>query len=363
MPQPLPQRLRTLVRRLDSLGEASPASVAALLAEARIRPGDLEAWHDFDHEPADSYGRSLVHDGGFYELMVMSWDPGDMSMIHDHGHSQWGAVRLFGPAEHAIFKLEENRLTTRVRERMAGNEVLPVGPALIHQMGNMTDERFASLHLYGCFGRRGGITDNARQFHLDEGSVQRTGGGVFFELPEDQVLAREEGVEADFATRLRFRVENLNRLLRIAASVGGDEAPAWELAHLGRPLFDARFWAPLWTELDPDSGVDSGSDRGPVRRSAPGILEQELRAAARLQHRLLDGAWAGPLDGHPLHAFLGEHRLTRYGAGDGNDTSRFLEGYLTRLRGLGSVESDPVAHAAAEVETRSSVPGSILDAG
>lgn len=346
MTSALPCRLQSLVERLTLLGEASAASVARILSEAAIEAEDLGAWLDFDHDVADSYGRRLVHDGGFFELMVMSWDPGDVSMIHDHGHSQWGAVQLFGPAEHAVFQLREGCLTTRERDQMSPGTVLPVGPALIHQMGNTTEERFASLHLYGCFGREGGITDNARLFHFDEGTVQRTGGGVFFELPEEQILAREDGVEADFATRLRFRVENLNRMLRKHGCLGRGEASNWDVAQLCGQLFEPRFWARLWTELDPSRTT---------RRSAEGVLEQELRAAARLQHRLLEAGMAdAPSDGHPLQELLEEHRLSDYGAQGPAEESSFLADYLGQLRELG---------ARGRTDRTALPTGSILDAG
>ena len=63
----------------------TPAIARQCVLDANLRAEDLTAWADFDHPVEDSYGRRLVYDGGDFEIMVMSWAPGDFSAIHDHG--------------------------------------------------------------------------------------------------------------------------------------------------------------------------------------------------------------------------------------------------------------------------------------
>ncbi|MBK8652429.1 MAG: hypothetical protein IPN20_00430 [Haliscomenobacter sp.] len=60
-------------------------------ARCRRPPGRITPWADFDHPDADSYGRKMAYKGPNFEIMVMSWKPGDFSSIHDHGHTQWGS--------------------------------------------------------------------------------------------------------------------------------------------------------------------------------------------------------------------------------------------------------------------------------
>jgi hypothetical protein len=66
--------------------------------------------------------------------MVMSWRPGDFSTIHDHGYTQWGAVQVFGPAEHATFRIDDDKIATLARWRMKNRDVIGVHHDLLHQM-------------------------------------------------------------------------------------------------------------------------------------------------------------------------------------------------------------------------------------
>ena len=75
----LPPSLGRLVRSLQAIRRPTAEGLGALVEAAGVRAADLEAWAAFDHPVSDSYGRRLVHHGGHFELMVMSWRPGDFS--------------------------------------------------------------------------------------------------------------------------------------------------------------------------------------------------------------------------------------------------------------------------------------------
>ncbi len=214
----LPASIQSLIEAVEAEASMTPARARDLLREANLQPEDLAPWADFDHPLADSYGRQMVHDGGYFEMMVMSWVPGDYSAIHDHGQTQWGAVQLFGNAEHAVFQLQDGELQVRDRSVFESGAVIAVAHDLIHQMGNIGQPQYLTFHLYGTYDRASGVTADARVFDLEEGAVQFTDGGVFFTLPEAAIQRREEGLTADFATRLRHDVELLRRLHRMRGS-------------------------------------------------------------------------------------------------------------------------------------------------
>ena len=81
-------------------------------------------------------------------------------------------------------------------------------------MGNVGDRPYLTLHLYGSYDFEGGITNEAQLYELDEERIQFTNGGVFFGLPEDDIVRRENGIKADFPTTLLHKVELLKRLIR-----------------------------------------------------------------------------------------------------------------------------------------------------
>ena len=96
MPQPADALPHALVKLIEGLEQGRVDGVSAVvhqLTELDINASDLTPWFDFSHPVRDSYGRQPVRIGANYELMVMSWLPGDYSAIHDHGAAEWGAVR------------------------------------------------------------------------------------------------------------------------------------------------------------------------------------------------------------------------------------------------------------------------------
>ena len=288
-----PARIRRLVEAVQAERRLTPSSCKKLLAASEVTAEDLEAWADFDHPAVDSYGRRMVYDGGFFELMAMSWVDGDMAAIHDHGHTQWGAVKVLGPTEHAIFKISGGVLTTVERRRFAPGSVLAVSHELIHQMGNVGQEPYLTLHLYGCYERRGGVTGDARLYELDENAVQITSGGAFYSLPESAVERRQPAPAADFPTTLRFKVELLRRLLRCHGSLEQKRFTSPREARIARELTGAETWERARQELAEKS---AGEPRELERYAA--VLHQEVHAAARLQRELIAaGLVRSPLAG------------------------------------------------------------------
>ncbi len=207
-----------LLHRLETTAHLDPDGAATLLQEANIDPIDLLPWYDFEHPGQDSYGRKLVKQGRNYELMVMSWLPGDYSAIHDHGIAEWGAVQYFGAADHIIFKEHNGTLTTETRMTMSVSSVYAVDHSLIHLMGNPGEKPFISLHLYGRETPAEAITGNARIFDLWEQRIQRTDGGVFYCLPESEIIAREKAPAADTETNVLHHQLMLNRVKSILQS-------------------------------------------------------------------------------------------------------------------------------------------------
>lgn len=208
-------KLQRLIETLQHSSYFTPVQIKEILLEINILPEELMPWADFEHSVADSYGRKLVYDGGHFEIMVMSWMPGDFSAIHDHGATQWGAVQCFGAAEHYIYRFTKGILRTLDTAHYRPGMVRAVDHSLIHQMGNSGTEPFLSLHVYGCAQPKGAITGNARIFDLLEETIQYTDGGVFFCLPDAQVNRRFSGVQGDLQTTLRHHQQMQARIRRI----------------------------------------------------------------------------------------------------------------------------------------------------
>lgn len=210
-----PPQLQQLIHQLQENPYLSPAQTKTAVEQANLSATDLMPWASFDHPATDSYGRQLVFHGGYFEIMVMSWLPGDFSAIHDHGSTQWGAVQSFGQADHFIYQLEGDRLSSPESAPYKPGMVRAVDNDLIHQMGNKSASPFLSLHVYGCANASNSITGNARVFNLFENSIQYTDGGVFFALTEDLINDRHCGLTAETDTALIHHYLMRDRLQHI----------------------------------------------------------------------------------------------------------------------------------------------------
>jgi len=218
-------QLQWLINALQNANNLTPNSIKRLVEQAHISEADLLPWADFAHPVTDSYGRKLVFDGGHFEIMAMSWLPGDISAIHDHGSTEWGAVQSFGSAAHYIYTLQQTTTGPVLSQPMAApykpGMVREVDHHLIHQMGNIGEMPFLSLHVYGLEKQSASsvaITGNARIFDLSEGSIQYTDGGVFFCLPESQINQREYGLSADPKAEALHNQQMSDRIRRILKS-------------------------------------------------------------------------------------------------------------------------------------------------
>ena len=214
----LPVSLQCLIFLLSQTKHLTSDRVYQSLLHANVNQSELMPWATFDHPITDGYGRKLVYDGGYFEIMVMSWIPGDVSAIHDHGQAQWGAVQCFGQAIHTVYELIDGKLQTQTELPLFSSRIVEVNHDLIHQMSNYSPEPFLSLHIYGCPDVNDAITGDARIFDLLEGNIQYTNGGVFFCLPESEISRRGQKIEADPLTTLRHHQQMRDRILRILSN-------------------------------------------------------------------------------------------------------------------------------------------------
>lgn len=277
----IPMSLQKVIDEIEHTQDVSIGKLKKVLKNANIQEEELIPWADFEHSPADSYGRNMVYDGGFFEIMVMSWIPDDFSAIHDHGYTQWGVVQIFGEAEHAVFFAQDAEIRTLSRNIVKPKQVVGVGHELLHQMGNPSDKPFLSLHIYGNTDRHGGITDDARIFDVEHSEILRTSGGIFFGLPQDKINCVEKGACPDFITRLRDQTEQIKRIQK------AEEAGKYQGYKELNPLIE-RFFDPTQFE-DFVENIEEYLDENQQNNHSAywKLLNWELTEASKLQDRLL----------------------------------------------------------------------------
>ena len=108
-------------------------------------------WRDWVFFEEQTYTRNLVHRCGEFELLLLCWEPGQESPIHDHAGMQcWMAV-LDGGMQEVHYKqgAEHGPLVEgRVQTFECGQVSYIVDDIALHLVRPMRGERGVSLHLY-----------------------------------------------------------------------------------------------------------------------------------------------------------------------------------------------------------------------
>jgi len=208
----LPDSIKVIADGINKMKAFSPEFISKIVKDARVTESDILPFSDFEHSAADSYGRKVIFDGGFFEIMVMSWCPGDFSSIHDHGYTQWGAVQAFGPLEHASYILLDNKIKILSKEPVKKGAVHSVSHDLIHQMGNFSKENILSLHVYGNYSMNKHITSDSRNFNLRSFSIEKVDGGAFLAHPSKEINEQEPLKGSDLVSWLRNQLGLIDRV-------------------------------------------------------------------------------------------------------------------------------------------------------
>jgi cysteine dioxygenase len=135
--------VRSLDRALRDPDRSGGAKVAGLLSRYAAEQGD---WRDYMRFRDECYARNLVSASELFELLVICWQPGQVSPIHDHqGQRCWMAV-LDGGMRESQFQV-------------SGNGPLRVGRTSVFERGQVAyiqDE--IALHEIAPAGTGAGVT-------------------------------------------------------------------------------------------------------------------------------------------------------------------------------------------------------------
>ena len=123
--------------------------------EAMSRIGfDFEAVEKYCHFSPHHYTRNLIVRTDRFELLVLCWEPGQITPIHDHAGSDGWVYCLQGEIEEVRFRCFLSTDETARVERgdslkaTVGQMTYINDDIAWHTVANQTPERAVSLHLY-----------------------------------------------------------------------------------------------------------------------------------------------------------------------------------------------------------------------
>ena len=196
----IPEILKKLIQEIQEEKKLNALRVVEFMQRKDIKENDIIDFVNFNHKTGESYGRNIIFDGGFFKLMLMSWRNNDFTAIHDHGETEWGAVRSFGNVTNTEFSFENDYLKFIKEETLKTGEVVPVTNDLIHQTGNKSGKNALTMHLYGSNIKDKDFMHGARIFNTIENRIYFTTGAAYLKLPSDIILKKNSLQNVDTAT-------------------------------------------------------------------------------------------------------------------------------------------------------------------
>lgn len=130
-------------------GVERPFTAEEMIALAKSVDIDSLGIDEFRRFKPGSYQRNRVHLNEHFELVVLCWEPGQSSSIHDHGRSNCLYLILDGSMEEDRFELDADGEPQKTGSKVYGRGGITLAPGhLIHRINNNTDARLVTLHIY-----------------------------------------------------------------------------------------------------------------------------------------------------------------------------------------------------------------------
>jgi cysteine dioxygenase len=102
------------------------------------------------HFTEDRYARNLVYKSDDFECLVLCWQPGQRSPIHDHANSICAVYAVDGTLSADNYRKTANgHIRADYSEDLKPGSILTIQTTEIHQVSNLQDSsNLVSLHFY-----------------------------------------------------------------------------------------------------------------------------------------------------------------------------------------------------------------------
>jgi len=180
--------MQDLLRDLDAEFARDPAGLGVAKLLESFTSSD-RAWRPYAHFCEGPYARNLVHACDRYELIVICWNAGEASPVHDHAGQRCWMGTLSGEIQETLFEFPSaapsapGPLVARsVRILHRGQVAFITDDIALHEIAVAGDEPAVSLHLYAnpihactLFDRATGLREERQMsYHSIEGQLQRS---------------------------------------------------------------------------------------------------------------------------------------------------------------------------------------------
>ncbi len=132
---------------ITALSEEDCANYMQLVRTCNLPKAAFEPFCSWSE---DTYTRNCIVENEKFELILLCWEKGQVTPIHDHGGEECWVKIIEGEFRETIYKMSENKdfRAVTTRESEVGAISYMVDFMGFHRLENIANKRSISLHLY-----------------------------------------------------------------------------------------------------------------------------------------------------------------------------------------------------------------------
>lgn len=142
-----PISFQSLEELVTTLSEEERSKYTDIIRLMKLPNGTFEnhcSWSD------KSYTRNCIAENDQFELILLCWEQGQVTAIHDHGGEECWVKIIEGEVKETIYKMDEAGELNTVRSSISktGDVAYIIDNMGFHRLENVSDKRSMTLHLY-----------------------------------------------------------------------------------------------------------------------------------------------------------------------------------------------------------------------
>jgi len=137
----------SLPKLVTALSEEERTTFHDILCSMNIPPSAFEHCYSWSNE---SYTRNCIAENEKFELILLCWEKGQQTPIHNHGGEECWVKVIKGNFKETIFNLNEAGELKSIKSTMSktGDVSYMIDFMGFHRLENCSENRGVSLHLY-----------------------------------------------------------------------------------------------------------------------------------------------------------------------------------------------------------------------
>ena len=143
----VPSNIQSINDLVTALSEGERTTYNQIIRSIEIPVVEFE---NFCSWSSEHYTRNCVFENEKFELILLCWEPGQKTPIHDHGGEECWVKAVQGEFEEVIYKLGDNNELKLIKSGISKTNDITYMIDFIgfHSLQNISTERSMSLHLY-----------------------------------------------------------------------------------------------------------------------------------------------------------------------------------------------------------------------